>query len=270
MRRLCGCLSALLLSALAPWAASFEVRVHAWAAPTLGVHQAATGAGAGVSVAIASGLTDGSTLVVNSLETGAGLRTISTVADNVAGSPNTYTPIQGPITSTGTGGNRRCWQHYAKNIVTTSGALTLTVTFSNTDNFVVHVTEILGASTTAPFDTSANHDDAGSTNSHVFATSPGITTAATDIFVAAAATSNGSLTSITPASGFTDLSGDANVGTASTVQVLSSASGLSANTLAWSNSSTARNATNCVSSFVATASAAASIPNGLSLLGAGQ
>lgn len=239
---------------------ALSVRLFA-AAPTLGQHAAGTAAASALQLS-PTGLTDGSTLIIGVSQTATGTRTY-TVADT---NTNTYTSAGSVATSAGSNNPHFCQIFYAKNITTTAGATTVTITQSSSlIGYKGQYVEVLGASTTAPLDQFSSAVDAADSTSHNFATSM---TTANDVFVYSVNALNSTSTfTATSSPAFTTLTGDFSV-TSSQAQYYSNATGLSANNLAYSGG-TARTAASCTASFVAAVTAGIP-PGSFGLFGIGR
>lgn len=219
-----------------------SVRLFA-AAPTRGQHGAGNNSGSTVTLSPTS-LTDGSTMIIGVAQGTTGARTYS-VADT---NSNTYVSAVLQSTSAGSNNPHKCEILYAKNITTTAGATTITVTQAGGSvlSYKANYVEVLGASTTAPLDQVSSAADSSDTTSHAFANSM---TSASDVFIYAVGAQN-STAVFTPTSSpaFSNSSDfDTTIGVS---QYYSNATGVTANNLAWTGG-TARTAASCSASFVA-------------------
>ncbi len=252
----------LVLSVLALGLTAFVVSLQA-ATPTLGVHGAANGGASSITLS-PTGLTNGSTLIIGIAQTGSDVDQAYSVADT---NSNSYVSAVASARTTGANGNRFCQIFYAKNITATAGATTITVTITlgSVTSFGQWV-EALGASTTAPLDQVGSVADSADSSSHTATTSM---TTASNIFVYSVMAQNAAPSTFTPTSSpaFTSLATDFS-SLAAVSQYYSNATGLSANTLAWTTTGTARTAASCTASFVG-AAAASNVPNGNALVGVG-
>lgn len=252
MRRLLACLTAVLLAA-------WVVTLHA-IVPGLGQHVANDISGASIVNTIASGVTDGSAMIVGIAQSASDADQSYSVADNKG---NTYTSVVGPIRTTGANGNRACQIFVAKNITTGgTGAVTITTTVTlGAVGSAAQAVEVTGADTTSPvFATDSVAESADHTSDHAAAVS---LTTSTEHFTYSIMALN-STSTFTPTTGFTTLAGDFSATTKAS-QRLVSGSPLSANPLTWVSGS-ARTAANCTVSIQPPASAGGAAPR-CSLLG---
>jgi hypothetical protein len=253
LRRLVLSISACLLVPLL---------AHLWAAaPTLGVHGAATASGTTITLS-PTGLTDGSTLAIGVSQTGSDADQSYSVADT---NSNSYVSAVKSAYTTGTNANRVCQIFYAKNITTTAGATTITVTITlGTTSVRGQWVEVLGASTAAPLDQVSSFADSADTSSHNAAGTPGNITTASDVFVYSVMGQNAAPSTFVPTSSpaFTTLATDFD-SLASVSQYYTNATGLSNSTVAWSTTGTARTAASCTAAFIAAATGGPARPAGL-------
>lgn len=233
------------------------------AAPTLGQHAAAANSSTTVTLN-PTGLTNGSALIVAYSQSATGTRTYSVSDTN----SNSYVEAVKKTTSAGSNNPHECGIHYAKNITTTGGATTITITQSGGGALTFHgqYVEVLGAHTTAPLDATSSASDSADTTSHNFATTM---STASDVFVYSNGAYNATAGTLTPTSSpaFTNLSADYPT-SISLSQYYSGATALSSNNLA-ATSGTARTGAQCAASFIAPASSGG-ITGLLHLLGVGK
>jgi len=217
------------------------------AAPTLGQHAAVNGTTTyDISPTM---LTDGSTLVVGIGQPGGDADQAYSLSDGV----NTWSSAVLSANTSGATPSRHCQIFYAPNIVTTAGALTITVTVSNGNGASrAQWVEVLGAHLTAPLNQTDSVAESGNNTTHAAAVSM---TTASDVFVYTIMVGNSALGTFTPTTtttpDFITLAGDFSVGD-TVSQYYSGATALSADTITWS-SATGRTVANCAASFIAPA-----------------